>query len=1672
MKRRRSKGVKPARSIVAKDEGGAQPSLQQEAQANASIWPIQVSYLSSARHASEPEIVHLPEIDFEDASFFFNFSKLAPIQGHGFLSSGAQDHQEDVGGSGINAAGKKKRPSSQSPPPDPQSKRLKRESLLSIIDASLFFKVQPRNTEDHYLTANVLRILASQPGVELNLGPCRLDTELLEHHNESIFHAKAKLWDASGSLLSTLPIMQTHGFDPSLRPDKFTNGEWIVSLTRLLSNPRDSYEHVSVECNLYVVPQLQGASFSDDILVLRLSVHVSLTEGGFQPAPSRYHADLLVDLVRFFDENGSVKEEQLRRQRVDATFVYANLSNSTVHVPEQIQPELLNPTLLPFQQRSTSFLLGREGKYLDPSGRLENSTGLMTSSGPTKVGLWWKEVKNGLYFHPLLGSFSQRASDTLSSNLTGAIIAEEMGLGKTVEVAALILLNPDESRSRQPTYYDSGNDIQVQPCKTTLIVAPETLRQQWVDELALHTPELLIYSYRGRVKAEKDVPEGKSWAEWARSFDVIITSFAVLSQELQTAKKAPERSMRQARKYERPRSPLIQLDFLRVVMDEVQLVGQASAAETASMISRYSSIAVSGTPVKSISDLKSCFRFLRVPGYLDDVASWDRLCSSRLSPYLARVLQALATRHTKLQVAHEMALPLQYRAVVPIDFTSIEAAFYADVWKGALEGLGVDSNGKPLSPHWELDVNATRGFLLNLRQACTHPQVAIHGRNGVLGSHNLRSIDDVLELMIDGTKSEGMTTSLSLWDKMITRAILIMETKDLQRMGSLRHHFSKLEQELKAKLAELAKEIQIGKRQGPLYRLENEELEEEAKRELENANSPEPQEGGLDSFQHVRDDQDTEKRKLRAAHLQGLRNWTRLLLLRLHRVQQYSGNLFHQLGDLMRERDDRDAEAAKATANYHENDGKVDVEVKLEQQEEVIGTGLTELDKLKILEDQAYLQAEETRQLILMESKNGVVSASERLRKRYIDFTAFDMLCRSDLFKGGGGLETAFHYEALSENCHLLNRNADVILRWRENIIERLLRPVNRDINLEKDDDDQYQENLDTQAEAEALLEMYRPLLAEREAIFNGHIVLGATSKPQLFTQLEAAVRLARRRALIGARDEALQIDEELVQIQQQQLEHLKKLEAERQSVSLERDETCFSALITQLKDVAERTDRHVEGHLAQIAIAEARKMMKEQSKFSEKLKAEQSLLAYLFNKRSQYFKEMQAISDTVRDPEYKNLAKSIEATIREEGILRGKLETNNSRLRYLQHLQKVQSVESLDEEVKHCYICTDLILTGILTNACGHVCCEKCFNMWQSSGNRTCPMCKTRVLPSEVHRIVYRKVVAPIHGGKDQGGQLPLLGYNTIDDFRRRKIDSTETQGRYGSKIDTLVKHIKHIVSCTGEKSLVFSSFARGLDVVAQSLTANGIKFIRFGGAGKMGSKSVEQFRNTDTSVMLLHSEAQSAGLNLLAATHIHLLEPLLNRSLELQALGRVHRIGQTKRTFVWCYYVTDTVEESILALAASKGQSLYLKGHSTSESTRTLGSDMCSVDAKIWGQGSQQRIGSTSSTALKGDFTTDRSDLLNCFFPNHSREAVKPSAVPNARDPLPGPSVSSSNVSSSLKALPRNLRRPDEVSCRKKEMQIQSTSLGLFFLNFFHIQTLTNPSPSRSSIISTLID
>ena len=100
-------------------------------------------------------------------------------------------------------------------------------------------------------------------------------------------------------------------------------------------------------------------------------------------------------------------------------------------------------------------------------------------------------------------------------------------------------------------------------------------------------------------------------------------------------------------------------------------------------------------------------------------------------------------------------------------------------------------------------------------------------------------------------------------------------------------------------------------------------------------------------------------------------------------------------------------------------------------------------------------------------------------------------------------------------------------------------------------------------------------------------------------------------------------------------------------------------------------------------------------------------------------------------------------------------------------------------------------------------------------------------------------------------------------------------------------------------------------LDILSSALNENGILHAALHTQGKF-QRNLQKFKNReDVRVLLLPVSSGAQGLNLVEASHVLLVEPILNPAQELQAVGRVHRIGQTKATTVHKFLVRNTIEE-----------------------------------------------------------------------------------------------------------------------------------------------------------------
>ena len=271
---------------------------------------------------------------------------------------------------------------------------------------------------------------------------------------------------------------------------------------------------------------------------------------------------------------------------------------SSMEVPK------LQAKLYPFQRRAVQWLLRREGVHWCPSSH-GGEAGIQpyTPTESSEVPISFSSVKDAdgkaVYVSPLLGVASRDPSlFRFLQDLRGGILAEEMGLGKTLEIIALMLLHP---RPESPVMvFDHFLGRELLTTSATLIVAPSSLLDQWISELGRHAPSLKVMFYPGIKKLAKLKDVDEISAEYLAEQDVVVTTYEVLRTEIWAASDEPGRSMRNEKQYERRKSPLVQLSWWRVCIDEAQMVENwtNNAAKLARRIPRINAWGVTGTPVK------------------------------------------------------------------------------------------------------------------------------------------------------------------------------------------------------------------------------------------------------------------------------------------------------------------------------------------------------------------------------------------------------------------------------------------------------------------------------------------------------------------------------------------------------------------------------------------------------------------------------------------------------------------------------------------------------------------------------------------------------------------------------------------------------------------------------------------------------------------------------------------------------------------------------------------------------------------------------------------------------------------------------------------------------------------------------------------------------------------
>jgi E3 ubiquitin-protein ligase SHPRH len=235
-----------------------------------------------------------------------------------------------------------------------------------------------------------------------------------------------------------------------------------------------------------------------------------------------------------------------------------------------------------------------------------------------------------------------------------------------------------------------------------------------------------------------------------------------------------------------------------------------------------------------------------------------------------------------------------------------------------------------------------------------------------------------------------------------------------------------------------------------------------------------------------------------------------------------------------------------------------------------------------------------------------------------------------------------------------------------------------------------------------------------------------------------------------------------------------------------------------------------------------------------------------------------------------------------------GDLRRAKDTLRYLKNLT-TNEANTTDEEPDTCVVCLSTFEdSDRAVLKCGHSFhYSPCLEHLRGGDWISCPLrCRVRTATDDV-------MIASDKAANDGSTSKRLI------------------KGSWGTKVTRLVGDVLDMRDL-GEKGVVFSQWEDMLDIVEQSLVENGIHYVRATSLRKIGA-ATKRFRSPECSVLLLNVKNGAEGLTLLEATHVFMIEPLLNHGLDSQAINRVHRIGQKKKTHVWRYLVKDTIEVKI---------------------------------------------------------------------------------------------------------------------------------------------------------------
>ena len=397
--------------------------------------------------------------------------------------------------------------------------------------------------------------------------------------------------------------------------------------------------------------------------------------------------------------------------RSEVMSVFDSLTRSE-DLPEMEPDSSITTPLLKHQRQGLYFMMNRE-KPRDLHVHEETMVSFwQTKRGPAGQTLYLNVITNQTQ--------TKRPAET-----QGGILADMMGLGKTLSILSLITtsfesarewellppIQPDvpESKSTRHEVLAPGPSLDLTPVmrntKATLLVCPLSTVTNWEEQIKQHVlPGTLNYHIYHGSNRIKDAAK-------LSTFDLVITTYGSVSNELSSRRKGKDGQY-----------PLEQLGWFRIVLDEAHMIREQSTLQFKAIcrLQAERRWAVTGTPVQNrLDDLAALLAFLRLQPFHDRgkflryIVEPFKACDPAIVPKLRVLVDTVTLRRLK----DKIDLPPREDLVIKLDFSPEERSIYELFARNAQDRVNIIANNTNKVPGGKTYIHFLKA-ILRLRLLC------------------------------------------------------------------------------------------------------------------------------------------------------------------------------------------------------------------------------------------------------------------------------------------------------------------------------------------------------------------------------------------------------------------------------------------------------------------------------------------------------------------------------------------------------------------------------------------------------------------------------------------------------------------------------------------------------------------------------------------------------------------------------------------------------------------------------------------------------------------------------------------------------------------------------------------------------------------------------------------